>query len=930
MTRGRKAKYIRAAVSLMLIFVMLLCPFCFAYAEGMEHGAAETITDDDLADGSAVTANATGDSQNDAEPSKVAADPEDAKAPDEITDADIAGGSDRPDKSDRSDDELALIDKVSIPVIVIHIDETKGTIDAMNSDDTHKTECYGTMDIIVPEGFGGYADMDIMPQTIRDIRLDYIRLRGNSTSRQPKKPYKIKLKKPKAGQEPANMLGLGTGRHWALVANVMDPVQIRNRITYRLGEELGFEYNPKCVPVDVIMKSNTDSSHDVYLGTYYLSENIRVDEDRLNITEPGESETSPDKITGDYLIQGGQQTANDSPDRFRTDRGVILANDTPSYDPGDDGYDNDTQKEYIRNHIQHVEDAVFGEDFKGEDGVRYNELMDMKTAADYWLVQMVTNNPDAYGTGSMYFYKVSDTFDADGNKTATGKIYWGPLWDFDIAYGEQDIETVGFEFYNPWITAMLYDKDKNGFLETVKKEWPAVKESLLAMTEDGGIIDQYRDELRVSRSQDFDLWKDEIPYFYSKTDDSYDNDQDYDQKIENLKAWIKNRVAWMDKYFSDGSIDTAVCRVMFVVDGKTDHIEYYPRGRDIQMYIPDMEENEYQPHKEGYVFLGWEKEDGSLVTDYESAVTDKVYTARFVREDEATLADEVLFRFDEEWCSIGDNYFNSFYTVLPADAQDKSVTWSSSDDSIAVVEKDGKVILRSPGTVTITATLKSGVKSSYKLTILEGSQPRLESVEMEPEEMVLKVGESAKLNVTLRPKQARVSYLTFFSDDSEIASVDYSTGVVTGVRPGTVMIHMETAGSNDSNMRAAPLEVEKICKVTVVEAKDDDSGDGSGDGGSSDGGSDNGGTDNSGGDSAAPGGSQDSGDSASPGGSQGNPDNADNTSSGGSGDSGKSGNSNAVRTGDDTHLMLYAGILLAAIAEGLLLFILRKRGKHFN
>ena len=914
MTRGRKAKYIRAAASLMLILVMLLCPFCFAYAEGMENGAEEIITDDDLAGGSSAA---------------LAADPD--AAPDEITDADVAGASDSLDKSDSSDDELALIDKVSIPVVVIHIDETKGTIDAMNSDDTHKTECYGTMDIIVPEGFEGYADMDIMPQTIRDIRLDYIRLRGNSTSRQPKKPYKIKLKKPKDGQEPVNMLGLGTSRHWALVANVMDPVQIRNRITYRLGEELGFEYNPKCVPVDVIMKSNTDSSHDVYLGTYYLSENIRVDEDRLNITEPGESETSPDKITGDYLIQGGQQTANDSPDRFKTDRGVILANDTPSYDPGDDGYDNDTQKEYIRNHIQHVEDAVFGEDFKGEDGVRYNELMDMKTAADYWLVQTVTNNPDAYGTGSMYFYKVSDTFDADGNKTATGKIYWGPLWDFDIAYGEQDIETEGFDFYNPWITAMLYDKDKNGFLETVKKEWPAVRESLLAMTEDGGIIDQYRDELRVSRSQDFDLWKDEIPYFYRKTDDSYDNDQDYDQKIENLKEWIKNRVAWMDKYFSDGSIDSAVCRVKFVVDGKTDHIDYYPRGRDIQMYIPNLEEGDYQPHKEGYIFLGWEKEDGSLVTDYESAVTDKVYTARFVREDEATLAEEVLFRFDEEWCNIDEKYFNSFYTVIPADAQDKSVTWSSSDDSIAVVEKDGKVMLRSPGTVTITATLKSGVKRSYKLTIIEGSQPRLESVEMEPEEMVLKVGESAKLNVTLRPKLARFSYLTFFSDDSEIASVDYSTGVVTGVKPGTVMIHMETAGSNDSNMRAAPLEVEKICKVTVVEAKDDDSGDGSGDEGSSDGGSsDDGGKDNSGGDSAAAGGSQDSGDSASPGGSQGNPDNADNTGSGVSGDSGKSGKDNAVRTGDDTHLMLYAGILLAAIAESLLLFMLRKRGKHLN
>ena len=173
------------------------------------------------------------------------------------------------------DDGIDLI--TSIPVIVLHIDETKGTIEAMNGDAEHNTECHGTMDIIVPDGFEGYVDMDPKPETITGIPLDYIRGRGNSTWKLPKKPYKIKLAKPAEGEAPVNLFGMGTNRHWVLLANAMDPTIIKNRITYRLGEKLGFAFTPQCVPVDVIMKSDTDSTHNVYLGSYYLAEQVRVE-----------------------------------------------------------------------------------------------------------------------------------------------------------------------------------------------------------------------------------------------------------------------------------------------------------------------------------------------------------------------------------------------------------------------------------------------------------------------------------------------------------------------------------------------------------------------------------------------------------------------------------------------------------------------------
>ena len=62
-----------------------------------------------------------------------------------------------------------------IPVVVIYIDESEGhTIDDMNSSKDHSVECFGSMEIIVPEGFA-YCDMDTAPSSLGPIAIEYIR-----------------------------------------------------------------------------------------------------------------------------------------------------------------------------------------------------------------------------------------------------------------------------------------------------------------------------------------------------------------------------------------------------------------------------------------------------------------------------------------------------------------------------------------------------------------------------------------------------------------------------------------------------------------------------------------------------------------------------------------------------------------------------------
>ena len=374
-----------------------------------------------------------------------------------------------------------------IPVMYITIDESQGTIDDMNNDKDHNTKCFGTVSIDVPDGFR-YSDMQDVSLSDLPDRVSAIKGRGNSSWRaKTKKPYKLKLDKK------ADVLGLGKNKHWVLLANAYDRTLIKDRVTAWLGDDIGMEFTPRGVPVDIIMR-NTEGTYEKYLGSYYLSEQVRVGENRIEIDELEEGDTDTALISGGYLVQNAGQTDTSSPNYFKTDHDVIWANHTPNFDPDDDGYVNDMQKEYIRGYMQDLEDALYSGDFEGTEGTSYRDMMDLKSAAQYWLVMQASMNADAYVTGSTYVYKKRDDI-----------LYWGPLWDFDYAW-YYDNNYTEFEVNHNWIKVMLYDKEQGGFVPEIKACWPEVKVSLLRIAEDGGVIDQYYEETKLSQQMDLEYY----------------------------------------------------------------------------------------------------------------------------------------------------------------------------------------------------------------------------------------------------------------------------------------------------------------------------------------------------------------------------------------------------------------------------------------
>jgi len=368
--------------------------------------------------------------------------------------------------------------------------------------------------------------------------------RGNQTwSDYSKKPYALKL------DQKAKILGMHKQKRWILLANVKDRTLLRNDLALWISRHTEMAYTVSGEFVELVWNGQ-------HIGNYYLCEQARIDNHRIDIHAPNLAE--PEK--GGYFMAIDAFLGYDDPKW--ADKGQDFGFWTTRYnmpymfkDPDEDENGNPLTTSspaytYIYNYVRDMETAISNATSgKSHDWMNY---LDANSAADFALIQELTMNHDAYNTWpkngpkSTYLYKDS-----------AGPICFGPIWDFDyhtftlyndFEYGNTTWDDSENQRLYQWEILKMTNKGGNKyyfadlkrdpqFKAILVERWNAYKNVWKDEFED--YVDMMANKIRVSESYNERLWG----YPCRQNGDWC---LTYDQAIQALKDAFKKRWKWID------------------------------------------------------------------------------------------------------------------------------------------------------------------------------------------------------------------------------------------------------------------------------------------------------------------------------------------------------------------------------------------------
>ncbi len=368
-----------------------------------------------------------------------------------------------------------------------------------------------------------------------------IRGRGNSTWARPKKPYKLKF------QNKEKFLGKGYAKtkKWTLLANHCDKTLIRNAITFKMGEKAGLKFNPALKFVDLTL-------NDKFVGNYQISDQIDVRPHRVNIAEQDVPLNQLSDITGGYLLEA------DGFQDFHPD--TYWDSSSQSYLPADGFFTNHVgvpvrihypdaddleqqQLDYIKQHVIDFEQRLYSEDFTDpENG--YRPYVDSLSLANWYICTEMSGNVD--GMYSTYFYK----------EQQDPHLFWGPLWDYDIAYNNDNRSDRGgsADTERQLMTDYSYGKVKMWTQQMWNDPWFAqLINRRYAEIINGGMedflyeqIDSLRQLLDASIQLNYQRWGINTQAYHEMILHST-----YDEYIADLKTYINRHLDFLKGAFAE-------------------------------------------------------------------------------------------------------------------------------------------------------------------------------------------------------------------------------------------------------------------------------------------------------------------------------------------------------------------------------------------
>jgi len=334
--------------------------------------------------------------------------------------------------------------------------------------------------------------------------------RGNITWGFPKKPYNIKFR------EKEKVLGMKKSKHWALMAAWRDRTLARDEIVSRLARQFpSLGWQPDGRFVELFVNNN-------HQGVYRFSERIKVEKNRVNITELNPSDESPDLISGGYLLEYDRY--EDEPIYFKTQKyNQIVKVKSP-----DEDKITQSQLNYINEYINDLELSLY--DSQRFAAHEYLDYLDIESFIDWYLVYEVLANTDATHNSR---YRIKDR---------NGKLKCGPTWDAELIY----MSSVGYSSWiakgEPYIKRMFADPL---FVQRLKEKWEEFKTAVrYSSTLNSGLFPEELDDIACqlchAQERNFKIY----PITNNVIGDSY---MTYEEAVLNMKTFYYNRMEWLDK-----------------------------------------------------------------------------------------------------------------------------------------------------------------------------------------------------------------------------------------------------------------------------------------------------------------------------------------------------------------------------------------------
>lgn len=383
------------------------------------------------------------------------------------------------------------------------------------------------------------TDADIGKNFCENMMLDQnrdritIRTRGNFSNRFPKKPYSITLTDENGAPRKSSFGQMKEAKKWVLRSPFVDRSYLRDLLAFQIARKLssttGTYLGVSSRLVEVVLNND-------YAGIYLLTEQVEKGKNRVPV---GKFDANADKVSS-FLLQITTREHN-----FKTKLGTRIKFEEPS-DKKIAELKSSNPKRYseIKNSIiaelNHFEQSLANSSLS-IDQIPFHAL----SFVDYFIMQELTKNVDGYRR-SAYFYK-------DENQ----KFHMGPVWDFDLAWGNLNIygmgKTTGWSYNRHW----LVHPSSHWFKWLLKNEAfvKLVKERYFSLRKAGQPLDfdvifqdirSISQNIYASAERDHQRWERSYNFIHHFVTNTKSRSTRFDKNIYTLERWVQKRLKWLD------------------------------------------------------------------------------------------------------------------------------------------------------------------------------------------------------------------------------------------------------------------------------------------------------------------------------------------------------------------------------------------------